>query len=72
MERIETTNPAAGICHMQVCAEADVTDEEVLLHCNRDNPSGTQNGWTFVVRTGKGEPVTCAERPDRLHLMVGC
>jgi hypothetical protein len=48
-ERIIITIPFHGICHMQVCAEKDVTDEEILKICNEQNPSGTINGWSTVL-----------------------
>ena len=72
MNRIITSTPVLGICHMQVCAEKDVTDDEVLTHCNRDNPSGTSNGWSSVVRDGKNAPVPCHYDSQRLHILVGC
>jgi hypothetical protein len=73
MERIVTTKPIVGICHMQVCAEADVTDEEILEHCNTGNPSGTMNGWSSIVRSPENmAPVVCKDDPARLHFMVAC
>lgn len=76
MERVITTKPVQGLCHMQVCAVADATDEEILSHCNRDNPSGTSNGWCSVVRDDKehpqANPVVCSEHPDRRHFLVAC
>jgi hypothetical protein len=68
-ERIIITIPFHGICHMQVCAEKDVTDEEILKICNEQNPSGTINGWSTVLRN---ETVKCADNPDRLHLLIRC
>ena len=81
MNRIETTRPIVGICYMQVCAESDATDEEILAHCNRDNPSGTSNGWGHVIREqpvgfwGEGAnlaPTPCADDPKRTHFLVAC
>jgi hypothetical protein len=31
MKRIEITMQVIGFCYMQVCAESDATDEEILL-----------------------------------------
>ena len=75
-KRVLVTRPFVGICHMQVCAMADVTDEEILVVCNKENPTGTQNGWSKVCRKndkfwGKMAPVTCAQNPGRKHFMVG-
>lgn len=77
MDRIVTTNPMVGIIAMQVCAEADVTDEEILRHCNQDNPSGTTAGWCKVVRTEEDGmpnalPGPCAEHKGRTHFIVTC
>jgi hypothetical protein len=66
---------------MQVCAVKDATDDEILEVCNRENPSGTSNGWSSVVReiqedsmfrTKEALPVQCEEYPDRLHFIVLC
>jgi hypothetical protein len=72
MKRVEVTNPMVGICHMQVCTMADVTDEEILDVCNHENPSGTTGGWSQVIRSGEGEPVTCREDNNRKHFLVAC
>jgi hypothetical protein len=66
-----------GLCHMQVCAMADASDEEILEVCNRENPSGTTNGWTKVIRDNKDDPdnfvpVVCGDFPERLHILVAC
>lgn len=78
MERVVVSRPVTeNITAMQVCAEVDATDEEILEVCNKDNPSGTTNGWTRVVR-GAGEgmvgalPVICADDPGRTHFFVLC
>lgn len=39
--RVSITQAAIGICHMQVCAAKDATDDEILKVCNYENPSGT-------------------------------
>jgi len=77
MERVIVTRPFVGICHMQVCAVEDATDEEILEVCNIENPSGTTNGWNTVCHTdhdffGKTAPVKCAEYPNRTHFLVSC
>ena len=72
MERVIVTKPCVGICHMQVCAESDASDEEILSVCNSQNESGTMNGWGEVIREGKGAPVQCADHPDRTHFLVCC
>jgi hypothetical protein len=81
MNRVVVTRAFIGICGMQVCACKDATDEEILSVCNSENPSGTSNGWSQVVRqaeegslfqTEKSLPVQCADDPGRLHFMVLC
>jgi hypothetical protein len=72
MHRVMILKGIVGICHMQVCAAADATDEEILTVCNRENPSGTTNGWLSVIREGDGAPVTCADDAGRTHFLASC
>ena len=76
MEKVKVTIPFAGICYMQVCAEEDATDEEILEVANRDNPSGTSNGWSGVARESheniEARPQPCADHPGRKHFIVIC
>lgn len=74
-ERIMVMRMFHDICTMSVCAVADVTDEEILEFCNRENPSGTSNGWARVERNNEERPdrnpVKCEEY-DRTHFLVVC
>lgn len=82
MNKVVVTRPVVGICGMQVCAHKDATDEEILAVCNQENPSGTSNGWSKVVREDKGEdslfegpnsqPVQCVNDAERVHFIVLC
>lgn len=82
MERVVITRPIFGICHMQVCAAADATNEEILAVCNQKNPSGTENGWSRVIRENETSmflpsganlgPVDCSEVSGRKHFLVVC
>lgn len=77
MDKVVVTKCFVGICHMQVCAHKDATDEEILKVCNSDNPAGTSNGWATVLHEdsefwGPTKPVQCVDDPDRLHYLVGC
>jgi hypothetical protein len=76
MNRIEIVRPLAGLCGMIVCVEPGVTNEEILEFCNRENPSGVENGWSNVVRDDSEgvqlAPLQCQEHPTRTHLMVIC
>lgn len=79
MDRVIVTRSMVGLVFMQVCATADATDEEILEVCNRENPSGTTNGWGTVCRNtepddfwGNTMPVVCKDNPERLHFLVAC
>jgi hypothetical protein len=73
--RVIVSRPIVGIAHMQVCAVTDVTDEEILAVCNRENPSGTELGWVHVCREREDErnrPVQCESDKTRTHFLVNC
>jgi hypothetical protein len=77
MDRVTVTQYMMGLCHMQVCAVPDATDEEILAVCNRENPSGTAGGWSVVRRAddaswGPVGPVQCESDPTRMHFLVAC
>ncbi len=75
MKRVIITRLVVNFCYMQVCAVADASDEEILQVCNRDNPSGTQNGWMRVIREDdplQMAPVTCNDDSQRKHFLVVC
>lgn len=74
MDKVIVTRAVLGLCHMQVCAAENATDEEILAVCNAENPSGTANGWTTVVRTGEKKylPIVCDIYHIRKHFLVGC
>ncbi len=75
MDKIVITRPIVGICHMQVCVEKGVSDEEILDHCNRYNPSGTTGGWSEVLGADAIEiqrPAPCQDDPTREHRLVIC
>lgn len=65
---------------MIACAVSDATDQEILQVCNRDNSSGTTNGWGIVVRDQEEyvkehpnmAPVDCSEHEGRKHFIVLC
>lgn len=77
MNRVVVTRHMIGICAMQVCAEHDVTDEEILEVCNKENPSGTTSGWCRVIRHDENDlrhaiPVVCENDSNRRHFIVLC
>ena len=75
MDRIVITKMWHGITSMQVCAEKDVSDDEILKVCNSQNPSGTTGGWSQVVRDDTEHPgrnpAQCDDDPERLHQLIG-
>ena len=82
MERVVVSRMFFNVVTMQVCAVADASDEEILEVCNRENPCGTKNGWTQVIRETEGKdslfkgpnktPVDCEEHEGRKHFLVLC
>lgn len=76
MNRVIVTKQMVNIYTMQVCGEVDVTDDEILKVCNRENPSGTIHGWTTVCRRDsevpQREPIECGEHSTRMHFLVTC
>lgn len=74
--RVVVSRFFCGIAHMQVCAVADATDDEILAVCNRENPSGTSLGWSRVCRANSEHwvtaPVQCEDDPSRIHFLVAC
>lgn len=72
LSKVIVTNPVIGICHMQVCAEKDLGEEEVLHEANQQNPSGTFNGWSRIERDGNLAPVVCADDLSRMHYILVC
>lgn len=73
MERVVVTRSILGICHMQVCAEDSVEDEEILMQANFKNPAGTTHGWSTVVRDGSRlDPIECKQHKGRTHYILSC
>jgi len=81
-QRIITTLPFAGLRAMQICVMEGVSDEEILAHCNSDNPQKVTGGWHTVVRDtaharelGVDEvaaPGKCVECAGRWHKIAIC
>lgn len=73
MDRVIVARPWVGL-FMEVCAEKDATDQEILRLCNQRNPSGTTHGWMKVIRNGsyRAKPIVCPEDPNRMHFIVAC
>jgi len=80
MNKVEVSARFVNIFTMQVCAEDDASDEEILEVCNRENVAGTRSGWTSVIRESDGtlgreenkSPVPCDSHPGRTHFLVLC
>jgi hypothetical protein len=85
MERIEITNPFVNIYTMQICAEEDVTVEEVVEYANTYNPTGTSGRWSPILTeeevpkhwlgkftADKFIPVECSQYAGRKHYLLVC
>ncbi len=80
MERVVVSRPVVFIGMMQVCAVDDAWDDEILEVCNQENPSGTTDGWSLVIRRPDGSlgqegnkaPVPCEDHPGRTHFLILC
>ena len=71
----------SGLVDMQVCVPATFTDDEVIEFANRENPAGTEGGWS--IRTAEDDPVQkgdatrvdCLDTEERsgcVHIMLVC
>lgn len=75
MNSVTVTKCMVGIYGMQVCVAGEVDDDTILEVCNRENPSGTTNGWMEVARVDSEYapgPVRCKDDPERTHFIVIC
>lgn len=76
MKKVEITRAMIGLCYMQVCADINATDEEILEVANEENPSGTSNGWCEVAREDHEDPrmrpVICEDNKNRKHFILIC
>lgn len=72
MDRIMITRRQLGHLHMQVCIDPDVTNDDILDVCNRQNPRDPTSAWQSVRRYCGDTPMTkpCPAHPHRLHLLV--
>ena len=67
-----------GVLDMQVCCPSNWTDEQIVEFANRENPAGTQNGWSITragatVLNGDKERVPCVGGPaNSIHVMLHC
>ena len=66
-----------GALDMQVCVPSNWTDDEVVDFANRENPSGTANGWGIRKEGDKAlggahERVECSTRKGFVHIMLDC
>lgn len=76
MTDVVVTNPFVNLCHMQVCARRDIPHETVEVVANRENPSGTSNGWRLVLEGGdhppESWPARCSDDAERVHYLLVC
>lgn len=66
---------SSGMCCCSVCADVAVSIEAITEAVNRDNPSGTKNGWSLAKRDfalGDKNPCACNEQKGKLHYLFSC
>lgn len=66
-----------GVFDLQVCVPAQMTDEDIVAFANRENPAGTDGGWSIRREGSKylsGDPERnpCDEREGCVHVMLDC
>jgi len=70
LRRIEVVRPHLGAYFMEVCAEGDCRDEELLAYANAE----WGEGWSRVVRgvpPGAGlDPLPCRHDRRRKHFVL--
>src|ERR1051326_7207894 len=64
-----------GALDMQVCVSKKWTDKKVKDFADRENPCGTDNGWSIRKQgskwlAGADERVSCDGRKDFVHIML--
>jgi hypothetical protein len=64
-----------GLLDCQVCVPKDWTDQQIMDFVNTANPCGTQLGWQIRKEgsehlQGAPERRTCADNPNRVHIML--
>ncbi len=65
-----------GALDMQVCVPDDWTDDAVIAFAERENPSGTMDGWQIrrqgsPLLVGADERVQCQGGPEgNVHIML--
>jgi hypothetical protein len=75
---IEKSKPQVtrrGALDMQVCVPKDWSDERVKEFADRENPCGTQLGWTIRKQgdealAGANERVACNGCDDFVHVIL--
>lgn len=64
-----------GLVHCSVCADNNLSKEEVERLVNARNCAGTQNGWkidTEKFADGGDNPHQCEKDENRLHYLMVC
>lgn len=64
-----------GALSMQVCVPNDWTDDQVKEFADRENPCGTENGWSIrkagdKALNGDPERSPCANGGGQVHIML--
>lgn len=66
-----------GFTDMQVCVPSAWTDDDIVSFANRENPAGTDQGWTIRKQGHKDlgkdpERNPCVELDGYVHVVLDC
>lgn len=55
-----------SVLHINVCISKNMSIEDATKFLNESNPSGTENGWSFVEELGK---IQCEVHFSKHHIV---
>ena len=66
-----------GVLYCQVCVPNAWTDIEVKSFADKNNPAGTEHGWSIrkeghELLGGDSERQPCSDRAGFVHIMLEC
>lgn len=74
MEKVNVYSIGPLSC--SVCAEKNLTPDEVAQEVNQVSPAGTTHGWQISedekFKGGNPNPCVCEQDDDRLHYLLEC
>lgn len=70
MERIEFVRK--GFLDVHVCAQKNVTNEEIESFVNSEYPTGIRSQWSVLIDGPDPERVECVKDSNRVHVVLTC